>query len=377
MKFKRVLSIEEIGSQHKTNAFDILRVAAALGVLVSHSYALYGLVQPNLLGGRSLGTVCVDIFFAISGYLVAQSWLRDPSALRFMYRRALRIFPGLIVAVLITVFVIGVIASRFDVLNYFSSPLTWNYILVNAVLLTGEGNLPGVFEKNPYPLAINGSLWTLRYEILMYVLLALIGLFCKLTGNVKNIRWACLSILIIFIGAGCVFHVRHVLHLNIAVPYFWRMGLSFDIIWIITMGTYFFVGASLCFFDRLIRLNLIFASGIVVIAPLIVDGLFLQLILWLFLPYWAICFAWKAPTFFKKFKGFDYSYGIYIYAWPIQQLVAMGSDKYSLSFESTLAFAAMLTIAVAAISWHWVEQPALALKPKIKRIFVKDLNSAP
>ncbi len=159
---------------HSNNAFDFLRLFAASAVLFSHSFALYGLPEPESIGGVSFGALGVGILFAISGFLVCQSWNSDPSVLRFSIRRGLRIFPGLIVMAIAAVIVVGPLFSRLSPEQYFSQFSTWAYI-PNASLLFRSVNLPGLFENNPLPKYVNGSLWTLRYEVLMYAWLAIGG----------------------------------------------------------------------------------------------------------------------------------------------------------------------------------------------------------
>lgn len=166
---------------HNLNAFDFLRVTAASAVLFSHSYALYGLPEPQPITGHSFGSLAVATFFVISGFLVCQSWLLDPSFPRFLTRRFLRIFPGLLVVILMTVFVIGPIFGTLVPTEYFSSVAVWQHLILGLLAL-GSPPLPRVFENNPYPISINGSLWTLRYEILMYILLASIGRFFSIAS---------------------------------------------------------------------------------------------------------------------------------------------------------------------------------------------------
>ena len=106
------------------NAFDFIRVVAALAVLYSHSFPLFGLPEPSH-AGQTLGSLAVAIFFAVSGFLVCQSWLRDPDVYRFTLRRALRIMPGLIVAVAFTAFVAGALDTRLPLSEYFTARGTW------------------------------------------------------------------------------------------------------------------------------------------------------------------------------------------------------------------------------------------------------------
>jgi peptidoglycan/LPS O-acetylase OafA/YrhL len=114
----------------------------------------------------------VSIFFVISGYLVMRSWAGDPAPHRYAARRALRIYPGLIVLVLTSMLVLGPLAGGFPLRQYVAELGFLGYL--NALLLFPMPfELPGVFGDNPYPRAVNGSLWTLSYGATMYLLLAL------------------------------------------------------------------------------------------------------------------------------------------------------------------------------------------------------------
>src|SRR5271165_6680248 len=152
---------------HRQNGFDLLRIIAATMVIYGHAFPLSGSVAPGILGNgaQSIG---VKIFFIISGFLVTRSWLADPNLLRFAQRRAARIAPGLIVAVLFGTFVVGPLFTKISLAEYITSGTTWRY-LANCVLYPVY-SLPGVFQGNPFPNAVNGSLWSLPVEVLMYVL---------------------------------------------------------------------------------------------------------------------------------------------------------------------------------------------------------------
>src|SRR5689334_15260083 len=124
------------------NAFDALRLFAALLVIVGHAFRLTG-EAGVMFAGAGVATTGVKIFFVISGYLVAQSWLRDPDARRFLQRRLLRIVPGLAAVVLVTVFVLGPLLSTLPAAAYFADPRTWTY-LANLAFYPADA-LPGLF----------------------------------------------------------------------------------------------------------------------------------------------------------------------------------------------------------------------------------------
>lgn len=160
-------------SQHSNN-FDAIRIAAALAVLVSHHYALTAQAEPSFLGLHTWGGTAVIVFFVISGYLVTSSWYNDPSALRFAQRRILRIWPALAVVVVLTAYGLGAWVTSLPLMEYWKHRATLDYLL--NIKLNVHYVLPGVFESNPYPRGVNGSLWTIPLEVRCYVVMALAGL---------------------------------------------------------------------------------------------------------------------------------------------------------------------------------------------------------
>jgi len=163
----------------RNNNFDFLRLLAAFMVLYSHQYPLLGRESPYIPRladnwGLSFGSLGVAIFFTISGYLVTQSWIHDPHIGRYLAKRLLRVWPGLAVVTLIAAFVVGPMVSSLTPHDYFHDSRTWNYL--RALHLKIIFSLPGVFEENPFPNAVNGSLWTIRIEFRWYLYLLAFGM---------------------------------------------------------------------------------------------------------------------------------------------------------------------------------------------------------
>ena len=172
--FSGVLLSDRLGD--RDNNFDLLRLLAAWGVLVSHSYAVTGRAEPLHQFNTSLGNVGVLIFFAVSGLLIRRSWELDPSPRDFWIKRALRLLPGLAVVALVTAFVLGPVVTRASWSTYFSSLETWIYpVRIVAMMPFGAG-LPGVFQESIYGHSVNGPLWSLPIEVLAYLGLFLLGL---------------------------------------------------------------------------------------------------------------------------------------------------------------------------------------------------------
>lgn len=281
------------------NAFDFIRVMAALAVLYSHSFVLYGQPEPLLAPGKALGSVAVAVFFSLSGFLICQSWQRDPSLRRFALRRALRIFPGLLVVVLLTVLLLGPLVASIPPAQYFSDPSPWLH-LVKSAFAMGSPRIKGVFETNPFPYAVNGSLWTLRYEILMYMVLAGTG---RATRGLP-LRHVCLALFAGFALLWCMlaFHVQS----RVMVPGVWRLGTEFHFDRIAYLGAFFFGGALANVYFERIKLSW-FAAAALLLAVALVDKQLVMPLLWLAVPYCVLVLAFRAPPLLRMVHGYDYS----------------------------------------------------------------------
>lgn len=152
----------------RDNNINFLRFIAASLVIWFHMASLLAIPEPYIMG-QGLGPIAVNIFFVLSGYLIAKSWTRSSSFGSYLIRRIACIFPGLAVVILLSVFVMGPIVTSLPLGDYFADAGTWKYLSL-IVLAPISNVLPGVFDANPLPYAVNGSLWTLRYEFLAYCL---------------------------------------------------------------------------------------------------------------------------------------------------------------------------------------------------------------
>ncbi|PUA97989.1 peptidoglycan/LPS O-acetylase OafA/YrhL [Acidovorax sp. 107] len=345
-------SLEQMRSyraQHRINNFDALRMMAALLVIWSHQFALMGLTTP-LFFGNEPGAVGVVMFFAISGYLVSQSWMSDPDVRRFALRRALRIWPGLAVAVLLAVLVLGPLLTELPLAAYFRHPETRQH-LGNLVLNTYT-SLPGVFTSNPHPSSVNGPLWTIPLEVGCYVGLAVLG-----AVGVLRWRWA---------SVGGFLLLTTWLQWRYRGPEFpqWSFALQYAII--------FSLGATFAQWQRFWRPSpwataLIFLAACGMLlqwGPPILSG---QAPLWALGGLAVIWGSCRTPGFASAGRFGDFSYGLYIYGFPVQQLV-IWSFANQLSFPAAFALSVLGALALAVVSWHWVEKPALRWKPRMPTV---------
>lgn len=309
--------------------FDYLRLIAAVLVVAHHARVLDGR-SPVLIGtSLDLGALGVGIFFVISGYLVAGSLARTPSLTTFLAKRALRIFPGLLAALLVTAFVIGPASTALAASDYLAAPEVYGYVLKNLTLYAVTYDLPGVFMSVPLAGVVNGSLWTLRLEFTAYLALAALGALRQATPKV-------LTVLALAAAAGSI--AIHALGLDAKSDLF-RMAYLAG-----ANGFLFLSGAALQASNWRAPPWLTAATALLLITPLWFLGLPL-IVLRLGMI--------EAP----KIRA-DLSYGLYIYSFPLQQVLAQ---------QGRLDLVASLAVALpcAALSWFLVEKPALRFKARL------------
>ena len=332
------------------NNFDALRVMAALMVVHGHGWLLAGGPNPGLWG-VPFSRVGLDVFFSISGMLVTGSWERTPCLKTFLAKRALRIFPGLILCVVLTLAVIGPLATTLPVGAYVTSSETWRYL--SNIALFQELSLPGVFGDLQEGGAVNGSLWSLLPEFLCYLT---VPLFAIVRRGPREWLLAAAAFLCgavsLYLFEGARAPALSLYHL--------------DVKYALAEAPFFLVGGLLQlltqrFGEELWRadLCLLFLTANYAVSSWF-DWWNLPLE-WFSLPYMVICFGRMSLPVLRRAGRFgDLSFGLYLYAFPIQQLVlaTMPGDRYP------VLTCVALTIPVAWLSWHLVEAPALRHKPR-------------
>jgi peptidoglycan/LPS O-acetylase OafA/YrhL len=336
--------------------FDTLRLVAATAVFLAHAPWLtnrqFDFVYQFSSGQTFSGSMAVGCFFIMSGFLVTASYENSSTAVAYAIKRVLRIFPGLIIAVAFATFIIGALATTLPLTSYFSDKHTYAYL--GNIFFRWRAELPGVFATNPRPY-VNVSLWTLYYEVLCYgaiPTLALVG--------VTSRRYAFSAMTAVLVLLGYLAEGNDRVYLISTLQISITPALHLEIGPFIRLAAYFFMGAALHgWADRVPydwRLALVALVGCIA-------GLYFgfnDLSFPIFGAYLLIFLGISKLAGLEVLHGNDLSYGVYIYACPIQQLM--------ISFFPAATWWANALLSVpgifccAAFSWHFVERPALRFK---------------
>lgn len=328
--------------ERDNNNFDLLRLCAALAVIFGHAFALHpngGWHEPvrRLLGFTYSGSLAVDLFFFLSGILVTGSFCQSKSYTRFCLMRFSRIWPGLAVCLIISTICVGSAVTTLSIGDYLVTWQTRWYVLTNIRLNSIVYTLPGVFEENYYKGAVNGSLWTLPIEIRCYAVAFIAGITGFFKTAPRVLIFAFLSILLVYFLPNLLGYLR-------ADAEQARMPLLF-------------LFGMVCYASRAripidFRLSLIalpiavtFSSS--TLGRIAFYGFFLNTAL--------VISSYKWLRRFRP-PG-DYSYGIYIYGFVIQQIVSHYFPAVT-SYPSLLISIPATTL-VAILSWTHIERPAL------------------
>ncbi len=342
----------------RDNNFNLIRFLAATLVLYSHSFPLSGTPGEPLerVAGFSLGHLGVDVFFVISGFLVTGSLLSKSRLRSFLRARALRIYPALTANAVGCAFLIGPLMTRLGRGAYFGGIEPWRYAAQNATAWPWgvQYTLPGVFERLPVHAVVNGSLWSLPWELTMYAMLSVLGAIAFMRPALldrRRLTWALVAI------AACA-------TLGYAVNETFELSHAFAVVQGLRLTALFFVGAAAYVFRERVPLALppvLVACVLLALGSVFGRGLMVLYVLTL--PYVVFYLAYVPGGLVRRYNALgDYSYGYYLWAFPVQQCVMTfrpGSSQLALS-----AIAGILTLVLAIASWHLLESPMLALKDR-------------
>lgn len=348
----------------RTNNFNILRLFAAFMVIYGHMCHIMGL-PVYCIYGQAVSTIGVKILFVISGFLIAKSLLSDSHFGRYMIRRVFRIFPGLIGVVLGAVLVVGPIFTGLPLKDYFTNYSTLAYL--KNIALYPMYALPGVFTEYTYPNAVNGSLWTLPIEFSLYLILPL---FLVIFKKLKITKVGMLSVAIGSIVLNCVF-----------MKYFQTARLVFyGTNWVdcLAIIPYFFVGGFLALPEMKKIFNLQIAVALMLFMAIFqLNTIKSECLMGIILPYFVLSFSLvERPVFSQWFSKSDFSYGLYLYGFVVQQVIWHQLQKLNnpiFSLNVSFVICLVVTFICAVISWYIIEKPMQTLG---KKLVEKSLNKS-
>lgn len=333
------------------NNFDLIRLSASLAVMLGHSYGIQGGGFESMLMFthlESFGSLAVYAFFLISGMLVSASFAKRPRILPFVAARAARIWPGVIVCGAFIAFVVGPIFSTLSLGAYFDRPEIYRWFVHNASLVGRLGGpLPGLFADHHAQSMVNATVWTLPVELQCYLLVLLAG-----ATGLMMLRWG-LPVFGILSGSAFAYFVAHPVNVGflknffIMAPAYSFYPVPFFLLGMVLYGLRDEVKISG-------KLAFVFLTGAVLLRYSPPGTIFF----YLFFAYGLLWFS-SARIFLPLRPKHDYSYGIYLYGFVVQQMFA--SFFPDMNNYASLLFTIPVTIAAAAVSWHLVEHPVLRL----------------
>lgn len=317
------------------NNFDGVRLVAALAVLASHHFLVAGLPEPRVVGPMTLGGAAVLVFFAISGYLVASSWSADPTLWRFAARRFLRIWPA---------YVAVVVGGAMWILATDPRPLVhtaaWMFIYKHLFFQR--------FDWAFFPLLddprLNAAIWTIPFEVGCYVALALVA---------APLRKWWPHVVVAVGGPAFLWWAFAMRAFDPSAASLVTDGILF--------GAFFAVGAVLSGIPALRGPR---ASAVLVSLGVAAFATGSEVIgLALAIPVLAVVAGTRDwPVLGRAGRFGDFSYGIYLWGWPVQQVVASHLGAQAGVWRLLAASLVVVTL-LAALSWHLIEKWALRAKP--------------
>lgn len=339
----------------RPSGFDYLRLGMSVAIVVMHSgITSYGEVTDVVLWNSPLQGVArlvLPMFFSMSGFLVGGSLLRCKTLVMFVGLRAIRIYPALAVEVLLSSLLIGPIVTTYNLADYFLSTEFLKYVFN----ITGHIHytLPGVFKDNPFPKVVNAQLWTVPFELYCYLTLTIVGIL----GIKKRFYIAPLTVF-----AVSAFHFA---------SQYSRNGLEAEVIVKAIPGpmliAYAFGGLTMFLYR-----NKIPASRFHMLVATLVSLIVVQLPFGEYLALFPSCYLMALiglsnPRRIFLIKGADYSYGIFLYGFVIQQTV-MHVVPCLREWYFNILVSLPLSAAFAAASWHFVERPCLEHKDQLVKL---------
>lgn len=325
-------------SERRYNNFDLLRLIAAVFVLISHSYEYLGREseQFKIVYGKQgiiLSTLGLCVFFSISGYLVTQSLLRSDSVFDYLRKRFLRIFPGMFVLCVVTIIAFS-FATELSAKEYFSNRLTWTYLVVNASLFRSQFALPGTPN-------INGSIWTIPLEVKLYLTLLIIYFIPRLGTRIMS------TIGLVLFFAAYVYLVNDSGSQKIfkeVFPFF-------------TLGCFFVTGSWIALNKEILEYSLFLLAIFLLLSFLMRNSA--AYMVFNTMTFSLLIIMLGETRAVLSFRGIDVSYGLYLYAGVVQQLlIYWGGNTMNVYVHMVVSL--LISVFLGYLSWTYIEKRFLS-----------------
>jgi len=339
----------------RSNSLNAIRLVLAALVIVSHSFALGGYGPEPEAGGLNLGTWAVVGFFGLSGFLITRSRMSRAPVHAFYIARFLRIYPGFVVALLACSFVFAPITVWRGTTGTFELADQWGFVVNNLLLYPPEMWQLGIgttLSETPFPTMWNGALWTLFWEASCYVGIGLLATIVRRRG--MPVATLAGFVLLTMLGLANQTGV-------VTLGWLWPR--------VLVLGIAFFAGAvAYVYADRIQVGNwfvIVIGVGLLVVTLFGLAGSLGPFMLTVLL-----IRAGTVLPLHKVGRATDISYGLYIYGWPVQQLVAITFRNHDLPLVGFMALSLAGAACLGWLSWTIVEKPALRLRPRPKSLQV-------
>ncbi|MDF0604659.1 acyltransferase [Neisseriaceae bacterium TC5R-5] len=324
------------------NNFDGVRIALALTVFFAHLATLTQLSSFQFFNSIFNADFAVKGFFAISGFLVMKSYHSSHNIREYLEKRVRRIYPGYFVVIIVCL-LIGAFVSSLSLSNFMLSSITLKYLLSNLLLLNFlQPTLPGVFDANPLP-TLNGSLWTIKVEVMLYACLPFVAWFFKKWGSLIS------SLVLFFLSVCWVYYFIHI----------YSGGKGEEIARQFPGQLSYFVIGSLFSVNQKILANIKYLAMASLLMLIFIKSPSARLVIE---PLAFTCLVIYLSTSAVRNLGLgrygDISFGVYLYHFPIIQLLIF-LNVFALNAWLGLALALVLTLAAALLSWHFIEKKCL------------------
>ena len=323
----------------ENNNIDLFRIIAACMVIYGHAYTLSPELGKSDIIGRLMlvdysGSLAVKVFFFLSGLVVTNSLVNNGDLLRFVISRFFRIWPALILSSVMTAFLLGPMLSSLPVTHYFRQKEVYDYIL-NIATMNIQFTLPGVFTNSLYPDVVNGSLWTIPFEVFAYILL-----FAFYAVGVLSSRVLSLAIFLVIL-------IEPFLTSRVLFPWL-TPNHEVDF-----LSPCFAFGAILALNKDLIKIRLSPCLGFgilyIIFRDTIYSSYFAYASIFLF-----ILYASSRKLILDMRPKADISYGVYLWGFPVQQVMAHYYSAHGVLFNQISSL--LLSLALGYFSWHICEK---------------------